>query len=459
MTLLEEFVFALSKTQRAKLRPLQFRGVKRKIFLKILNCRSRNGIDTTTILKSLSKLRYYQMLSEMLAACYRDVAPRGGIDLLQYLGNNQLYRHLYSEMKRQETLLVEKGDQRSLEQYYFNVLVVAHFFTIPFSGKTAEELASYTTRYVAAKTYDPTDKYLVKIFDIQNRVNTLATSFNKEKALRYFGELVTIFDKVKDTDNFLVKLKAAYLLISYSGRLVASHRDVFYYIEFAEQLLKTSPQSFGNTGKFFELYLDLERVRLKHETLDIRQHKEKFAAAPSSNGFPLNAMYRVFPYILDAGDMALAKTYIRKYFPVSIDLVHTEAARFYWDLIMHYHIYTDNYSEAAHCLQEALRTNVGKIRNIHFELYLRRFEIFLTAMRGDPVTMEQLIKRRNRYALAHGFNRTPLMHAFAGLMKCIGVDPDKARAIRDEFKQAEGPHFLHHMMFDKFYAKYFPNNV
>jgi hypothetical protein len=456
MTLLEEFVFALSKTQRAKLRPLQFRGIKRKIFLKILTCRSRTGIDTTTILRSQSKRRYYQMLSEMLSACYRDVAPRGGIQLLQFLGNNQLFRHLYSELKRQEAVVLEKGDRKAIEQYYFDALLVAHFFTVPFNGKAEEELAQYPQRYMQAKKYDSTDVYLQRIYEIRERVYRLGTHYNNEQALRYFGELVATFDKVKSTDNFLAKLSVTLQLISYSGRLIQSHGDAFYYLQFAQNMLKQSYERFGITGKFFELYLDLERARLSGEPLDIPRHKTNFSATSSSMGFPLNTMYRLFPYILHAGDLALAKSYIQKYFPLKIELVSSQVACFYWDLLMLYHIYTGRYSEAEQYLQHALRSNVGKARYINLELYLRRFEIFLTGMRGDPVTMDHLIKKCNRYALAHGFNRTSLMQTFTSLIKCIGIDPVRAQAIRDEYLRAENQHFLHRMMFDRIYAKYFP---
>src|SRR2546422_9333599 len=110
MTLLEEFVFSLSRSERTKIRTLQFRGIKRKIFLAILSCRDSEGINQEKIVarNKLTMKRFYQMMGEMLHACYHDVAPRNGTDLLQYLGNMQLYRHFYHEMKQQETYLLAK---------------------------------------------------------------------------------------------------------------------------------------------------------------------------------------------------------------------------------------------------------------------------------------------------------------------------------------------------------------
>src|ERR1043165_2802368 len=94
MTLLEEFIFSLSKIERSRLRPLQFRGVKRTIFFKVLACPTHLGINSEKIIKQhkLTKKRYYQIHAEILASCYKDVIPKGGPDLLLFLGNLQLYR-------------------------------------------------------------------------------------------------------------------------------------------------------------------------------------------------------------------------------------------------------------------------------------------------------------------------------------------------------------------------------
>src|SRR5687767_12315603 len=174
MSLLEEFIFALSKTERQKLRPLQFRGVKRRIFLKILKCRSRTGIDAESIVRAskITRLRYNQLLSEMLAACYRDVAPRGGIDLLRFLGNRQLFRHHYYEMRKQEALVLASENPKALETYYLKVLLVSEFYVIPpGNGKLLAEGRGYVRKYVDVKRpKHPNDRLFVRIEEIDEQI-------------------------------------------------------------------------------------------------------------------------------------------------------------------------------------------------------------------------------------------------------------------------------------------------
>jgi hypothetical protein len=198
MTLLEEFVFALSKTKRAKLRPLQFRGVKRKIFFKILDCRDRHGIDSEQIIKQnkLTKKRYYQMLSEMLSACYRDIAPNGGTDLLLFLGNKQLFRHFYNEMRQQEAALIATNDSKALEQYYYQVLMMQNIFQLPadLKGDAFEELVAYEQRYLAIKKLrDPNDILFVRIMDIQRNIaGQLTGKLNMERFIAKVAEAEAI---------------------------------------------------------------------------------------------------------------------------------------------------------------------------------------------------------------------------------------------------------------------------
>src|SRR5439155_18415948 len=128
MTLLEELIFSLSKSERKKLRPLQFRGVKKKIFSRILKAESRaenEEIDSPKYYK-LSANRYYQIHSEMLEACYHDLIPSDGTDLLLALGQKQLFKHYHHEMKKQEAALL--NHPRELERYYFQVLLMRNLF-------------------------------------------------------------------------------------------------------------------------------------------------------------------------------------------------------------------------------------------------------------------------------------------------------------------------------------------
>src|SRR5205823_2775163 len=129
---------------------------------KILNTREAEGIDREKIrarLKLPTK-RFYQMLAEMLRACYADVAPSGGVELLQYLGNMQLYRHFYQAMQQQEAALVRENNRQKLEDFYFKVLLMSEFFLIPphLAGHIRAEFRHYLRSYAEVKTKHPCDE-------------------------------------------------------------------------------------------------------------------------------------------------------------------------------------------------------------------------------------------------------------------------------------------------------------
>src|SRR5688572_3910081 len=141
----------------------------------MLECHGKREADVNCITKpyKLTPERYHQLLSEMLAACYHDVAPRGGIELLQYLGNKQLFRHLYSELRRQEAALVSKGNKHALEVYYFKVRLIRAFFMIPVrrNKKILKELRGYTQKYInVKKSPHPHDKWLVRLSEIDTEI-------------------------------------------------------------------------------------------------------------------------------------------------------------------------------------------------------------------------------------------------------------------------------------------------
>ena len=112
MRKLEAFIFALGSAERSRIRPLQFRGQKRTIFFQILRTKTKGDLETLRRKQqaSVHSDRISTLCSEILQACYRDVVPSGGIDLLIFLGNKQLFGHLLHEMNAQESALRSDRD-------------------------------------------------------------------------------------------------------------------------------------------------------------------------------------------------------------------------------------------------------------------------------------------------------------------------------------------------------------
>lgn len=429
MSLLEEFIFALSKSERQRLRPLQFRGVKRRIFLKILNCRTRTSLDTERMLSSnkLTRQRYNQMLSEMLAACYKDVAPRGGIDLLQFLGNKQLFRHHFYEMKRQEAQLIVSGKTHALEQYYVKATLISEFFMVPpGNAKILAEGRDYLRRYIAVKrTPDPNDHYLVRIEEIDVQIERyLKGSFNRAKVTAHIGQLQEILDQVAGTHPFL-EFMLSFKLLRHYLRLLSDIEKAHACYARGLEIIAKHPHLFEETKGFFQLQYELEVANMIGIAGDLPLLDESKVCR---NGFPLRFLYHYFPIMLKKGDFQSARRCIQHYFPYNPDLLANNTAIYYWKLLMQYYIYTNNIPEGERCLYKALDANQRKTRNVRMEILFRQYEVFFVALRGNPVHAEEHIRRHTRYMHRHGYENTEFLQAVGQLIKCISRNRDEARS-------------------------------
>ena len=460
MTLLEEFVFALSRTKRSKLRPLQFRGIKRKIFYKILECRDRKGIESVVLMNryKLTPKRYYQMHAEILQSCYKDIAPQGGIDLLLFLGNKQLYRHLYKEMRRQEEYLKSRKNPKGLEQYYFRMLLMQNLFFIPqnLEGGILTEFDAYDERYIAVKQPHPQDNLYLKSIEIHRRISDLLNKdFNFEQFQRATEELDGILQQLKKGDHALAKyLPNNSLMIIYSANYFPS-KSALPYARYARALLKEHPEIFAPLEEYILLTTDKFFPHDREERIE--RIKKCLTSSEKKAGVSLKLLGNFFPAILDAGELKWAKSYISNYFPFTIELLRSDIALFYWPLLSLYHFHSGEYEEAERCLQSAFTLN----RETDFDIYLRCLDTTITALRYDPVRTDDKVNLHIRYAYRHGYehgqgHKIIFLKSVRDLTKCVGTDSKKAAAIKaqtlSELRSAERLTNL----FLKIYDKYFP---
>ncbi len=460
MSLLEEFIFALSKTERQKLRPLQFRGVKRRIFLKILKCRSRTGIDAEGIVRAskITRLRYNQLLSEMLAACYRDVAPRGGIDLLRFLGNKQLFRHHYYEMRKQETFALSSGNPTTIEMYYLKVLLVSEFYIIPpGNAKVLAEGRGYVAKYVEAKRpKHPNDRLFVRIEVIDEQIEAyIKSAFDSKKVNHHLAQLKEVLELARGTNPFL-EFVLIFKLLRHYLRLVLDFEQAEYYYHLGMQLIAAHPKLLGEIEDYFELQYKFELENRTGNITNVSYYRKYFDEKKLwRNGFPLRYLYHFYPMLLRTGDLRTAKSYIQKYFPYNPDLLSYGIAIYYWRLLMLFHLYSGNLVEAERCMRKALESNIRKGRNIRMEILIRQFEVFFIAMKGNPLLAEEAAKRHIRYMIRNGFKNTEFLRAVIELIKCIDTDRSQAVGIYNNYI-AVLPE-AHHMrlIIERIYAKYF----
>jgi hypothetical protein len=439
MTLLEEFIFALSKTKRAKLRPLQFRGDKRKIFFKILDCRDRQGIDPEPIIKQhkLTKKRYYQMLSEMLAACYRDIAPDRGCELLMFLGNKQLFRHFYNEMKRKEAELIEANDPKELEEYYYRVLMMQSVFQLPagLKGDAFNELIAYEKRYLAIKAIpDPSDMLFVRMMDIQRKIaKQLTVKLNMDRFNAAVAEAESIVKELEQGGNILSSVIVLPFMITLTTHYF-SKRSLDRYVRLVQQLLLKHRDELGILAD----HLELQIAKFTPISRDRYIEKVKrFLSADSSHcGVSIHYVATLFPEVLASGDYHWLKKYIENDFPYNLDLIQKGSAITYWVLLMRYNIEINEYPEGQRCLEKAVSLNTGRQRDIDFDLFLRSFDAFFVAIEGNASAAEDRVERHLRYALRRGYRQDDnskiiFMKAIRDLMK-NSRDETKARKIYEK---------------------------
>jgi len=463
MTLLEEFVFSLNKTERQKLRPLQFRGAKRKIFLKILACRDRDGIDSTAILKAnkLTRKRYNQMSADMLAACYNDVASLGGTELLQYLGNRQLYRHFYKEMRRQEKILLNTKKLKQLEDFYFKVLLMSEFFLIPphLAGNIRKEISEYLRRYAKVKSPHPCDECLLRCAEIEDKIaENFVHDFSLKKLRSLTNELEKILTRLEIHDHALAKFKAAYTLaMIYFGNYFKDKKPD-PYITYVEKIVDDHPDIFGSVGGLIKLGI---RSYSRPKDDEIQQYKH-YLLHPTRTGEGSSLLFieRFLPLIIKAGEFAWAKKFVALHFPNNIDQLRKDISVHWWRLLLVYQSYAGEYKEAEVSLHKAFAANTGKSRNIDLEINLRCFAIFLSVMRQGPDLASDHIKQQIRYANRHGYNSGEgfmmmYLKAVLNLVSRPGFDKSHALKVRQKYLQELAGEQRLYPLFEKIYEKFF----
>jgi hypothetical protein len=463
MTLLEEFVFSLNRTERRKLRPLRFRGVKRKIFLKILGWRKPDEIDFTALIKSnkLTRKQYNQMCSEILAACYTDVAALGGTDLLQYLGNRQLYRHFYKEMRRQENSLRKTESLRQLEDFYFKVLLMSEFFLIPphLAGNMRKEIAQYLHRYVKVKRPHPSDEWLLRSAEIEEEISqNFARDFSLEKLRALTDELEEMLARPGIQDHALARFKAAYTLaMIYFGNYFKDKKPD-PYIEYVVRIADEHPEIFGYVGELVKLGV---RSYSAPKDQEIEQYKHFLLhPSPTGEGSSLLFIERFLPFVIKAGELQWAKRFIADHFPNNIDQLRKDISVHWWRLLLIYHVYAGEYAKAEDCLQKAFTANTGKNRNIDVDINLRCFGVFLSIIKGGPELASAGVNRHIRYAYVHGYNRDEgfmmmFLKAILDLVSHPSFDKLHAAKVREKYLRELGSEERLYPLFEKIYRKFF----
>ncbi len=422
--MLEEFIFALTPTERAKIRPLQFRGVKAKIFLTIFNYRQRpktsGWLDRLCKTHHVNQTRRNVMLHEMLVACYNDIIPRHDLQLIQFLGNKQLFRHVLNELRRQERFLIRKHHRMALENYYRSVLLLRLFFVVPRGHKQLiHELDGYVNKYLKVRQHTDHDMNMLKAEQISRKIeHTISRRLDAVKILDYLDKLELILDQVKGAP-LLAQFTISFGLMRYYAMLRMEAKFTEHF-ENGMKAIVANPEMFVMVRDLYEIEYALESWRYKQTLEEVEAVKEFcHKKLKWENGIPLSFLYRFFPMILMVGDLTLARSYLRQHTPYNLDLLRDDVSLYYRILFIMICVYTDDTMKGMQYTKKALRLNKGRSKSIGLESTLRSLDAYLVSMTSDLVTGHESVIKQIRYLRKHGVSTALFLDKLEGIQRIL----------------------------------------
>jgi hypothetical protein len=278
ISLLEEFVWSLDKTERAKLKPLKFRGKKRQLFFSILNKRSTiksNGARRVKARPTSPLL--HSMRSEILEYCYKEICPNGGLQLLTFLIERGLYRHFARELVTVERDMLNDVDNEQIEKFYLEVFKLINL--IPLARLTNDvvwnKLREYPKKYIKAKVVrDKDDHYLVSLFQLGLDMRRAITEHRPQKLLSAIEtQLQKIEKETLSTDNVFLRLFLNRRYIVFYKNIKIDIDKVAHYVE---REAKYFEQGANADAFIFEDMSNLYRAEVAYFKGDFERSLEYF---------------------------------------------------------------------------------------------------------------------------------------------------------------------------------------
>jgi hypothetical protein len=400
MTKLEELIFSLSPAERKKLRPLQFRGVKRTLFQRIYRCHNRKDLEAIQKkqIDTLGAKRYYQLQSEILRSCYQDLIPEGGTNLLLYLANKQLVRLFHHELVTQEASHEDTPDD--LDKFYEQLIITVPLLIVDsergreLSEKFFECVKKYAKRIGPAKQGET----LLRAMTLSRWIEDISVEhFDPKLFQKVVQELEEIFEtSVKENENHVLQFYAGYNLFSICLSHKIMGKDLNLIRASLLELLDREPELFGHAAEYYRVEWgptfgskDLER-----SAENIKTFLESTAQAYGGSVYLVG---HFIPKLLEIGEHEWVGTYIKEHIPEDVELLPDDSALAYMLTAIIFHIYKRQYEKGEDVLEKAFdRSRRIKISPL-ISILLKSLEVFFVSMRGDLEFAETLASRHLRY--------------------------------------------------------------
>ncbi len=423
ISLLEEFVWSLDKNERAKLKPLKFRGKKRQMLFALFKQKAGRITPKEIGKKKAVTSQLHSMRSELLEYCYSEICPEEGLQLLTFLIERGLYRHFARELFKIEQDVLSAGEREMIEHFYLEVVKLINL--IPLARLTNdvawEKLRTYPAKYIASKQQILPDDYLLpEIFQLGL---DMRHAINKHKPPEL---LLKIERRLHEIDKETTGSENIYLRISLNRRMIVFYKNINVDFEKVAALYQKEAFYFSNDSKVTKFVSQnmsgLYSAELAYFNSDFDLAYSSFTAELHKKENPLRSwpvlyaqMYVLVCHIKD--ELSQSQMILHERFLYFLDFYHSPHAVLACVLLGRQHYYLGEYSLASYYIGLGFQKNLGSMFDPIHDLDLKLLENALVFVEGDIEKAHSLAQANIRACARRGYplKTTRLPHFFKAL--------------------------------------------
>jgi hypothetical protein len=474
ISLLEEFVWSLDKNERAKLKPLKFRGKKRQMLFALVKQKARNHTATKETKKKISTAALHSMRSELLEYCYQEICPDGGLQLLSFLVERGLYRHFTREVAVIERTVTADSHPDTIEKFYLEVFKLIHL--IPLARLTNDvvwaKLREYPAKYVDSKQHAYADDHLLpEIFLLGLEMRQAINEHRPPELLSKIEQrLQSIYKQTQHSENVFLRTMLNRRMIIYYKNVKVDFENVQKYYEAEAFYFSSDPK----VAEFIPQDMsNLYSAELAYFRSDFDTAYRYFNAEVQREGHTLRSwpvsyaqMYVLVCHIKK--EYTLAEKILNERFLYFLDFYHSPHAVLACVLLARHHLYMGEYTRALEYIMLGYKQNVGSLFDPIHDLDLKIVENAIITIKGDFQHSHSLAQANVRVCARRGYqlsnSRLPnffkIIEEISDSLLIKGPLPEKTKERLRKFATPFAyPKAVLDILIQKYYPKEIPENT
>lgn len=409
ISLLEEFVWSLDKTERAKLKPLKFRGKKRQILFALLKQRAGKHVSRNETKKKTPTAALHSMRSELLEYCYEEICSDDGLQLLSFLVERGLYRHFARELAIIERKIIGDSQSHIVEKFYLEVFKLIHL--IPLARLTNDvvwaKLRDYPAKYVDSKQHKYDDDHLLpEIFQLGLEMRQAINEHRPPALLSKIEQrLQSIYRQTQGSEN-------VFLRTMLNRRMIIYYKNVKVDFENVQKYYEAEAFYFSNDPKVAEFIpqdmSNLYSAELAYFRSDFDTAYSYFTTEHQREGHPLRSWSVAYAqmYVLVCHvkkEYKQAEKILQERFFYFLDFYHSPHAVLACVLFARHYLYVGEYSRALEYVMLGYEKNVSSLFDPVHDLDLKILENAIVIIEGDLHRAHSLAQANVRVCARRGY--------------------------------------------------------